>query len=213
MCLIIADVTRQTKEGGVSQWGHTDADVSAASDNGAMWLSQSMFSPTGWFMIGRQSNPIIDHMSMTMTQSKPTQTPWPSGDLKGAQPWSHKWAAHSLIIHSEFKTISPYLFPLKSWVALNPEDQNHINPQNQLTGIKSVPKKGDASPWNHIRAQLVPCGDKSTQAPMLTEKGSVKEWYSSQACILASIRETILLPWKQLRTPSSTQSLSSLQPQ
>jgi hypothetical protein len=75
-------------------------------------------------------------MSMTMTQIEPSQTPWPSGDLKGAQPWSHKLefempvnqAAHSHTIHSEFKTISPYLFPLKSWVALNPEDQNHINP-------------------------------------------------------------------------------------
>jgi hypothetical protein len=68
------------------------------------------------------------------SQDELTQTPWPSGDLKGAQLWSHRvkletqvsQAAQSHTIHSEFKTISPYLFPLKSWLALNPVDWNHI---------------------------------------------------------------------------------------
>jgi hypothetical protein len=33
ICLIIADVARQTKEGGASQWGHTDAHLVATPDN------------------------------------------------------------------------------------------------------------------------------------------------------------------------------------
>jgi hypothetical protein len=33
MCLIIADVTRQTKEGSASQWGHTDARLITTPDN------------------------------------------------------------------------------------------------------------------------------------------------------------------------------------
>jgi hypothetical protein len=40
-------------------------------------------------------------------------------------------AAPSHTIHSEFKTISPYLFPLKSQLALNPGDQNHISPRRR----------------------------------------------------------------------------------
>jgi hypothetical protein len=50
-------------------------------------------------------------------------------------------------------------------------------------------------------------------SPAKTEKGSVKEWYYSQECIPTSNWHallTVVLPWKQLRTPSSTQSLSSL---
>jgi hypothetical protein len=35
-------------------------------------------------------------------------------------------ATHSHTIHSEFKTISSSLFPLKSWPALVPVDWNHI---------------------------------------------------------------------------------------
>jgi hypothetical protein len=40
-----------------------------------------------------------------------------------------------------------------------------------MTQITSVPEEGDASPWNHIRAQLVPCGDQSVLAPTLTIPG------------------------------------------
>jgi hypothetical protein len=35
-------------------------------------------------------------------------------------------------IHSEFKTISSYLFPLKSWPALVPVDQNHIGHRGKV---------------------------------------------------------------------------------
>jgi hypothetical protein len=58
----------------------------------------------------------------------PTQTPHPLGDLIGSQPWNHKFelemqvsqAAHSHTTHSEFKTISSYLFSPKILACSSP---------------------------------------------------------------------------------------------
>jgi hypothetical protein len=88
-------------------------------------------------------------MSITMTQINPTQTPYVSGNLKGAQLWSHRFkletqacqTAHSHTIHSEFKTICSYLFPLKSWLDFNlvgQKSESH-QPLNQLARITLAP--------------------------------------------------------------------------
>jgi hypothetical protein len=137
MCLIIADVARQTKEGDASQWGHTDARL-VATPNNEVRCDLSIVGSAQQGDLWSGASPIPPQiMSITVKlQDEPTQTPQPSGDLKGAQPWGHRLqlemqvsqAAQSHTIHSGFKTISLYLFPLKSWLALNPVDWNHIGP-------------------------------------------------------------------------------------
>jgi hypothetical protein len=75
-----------------------------------------------------------------------------------------------------------------------PVGQNHIGPKwleshQSLTSITSVPKEGDASPWNHIRAQLVPCGDQSMPAPTLTTPG-VPTWSRRLLQISVSLHQS-----------------------
>jgi hypothetical protein len=90
-------------------------------------------------------------------------------------------AAHSYIIYSEFKTISPYLFPLKSWLVLNPVGQKleSHQPLNQLARIILAPDdrkhivprgRGHITLKSH-QGSLVPCRDQSMPAPILTTLG------------------------------------------
>jgi hypothetical protein len=64
-------------------------------------------------------------------------------------------AAHSHTIHSELKTISSYLFPLKSWPTIVPVDQNHINHRGRGC-VTLVTLQGSAGPlWRISPCQLL----------------------------------------------------------